>query len=209
QASWPDEAGKSWTNISQKRYKLLDSNPAIKTAYFSVDDPVNMYGLPTSEWLNGPLGSALRFPDVVFQQWKTALPWASPGQVQLANGGDLLKESGVLGPAPFAPQTVPPPQVHVVPAGFGVVSFYSDVFQGRRTSNGDLFVQTKMICATNAFPLGSRLRLSTPDGKRSVIVTNEDRPPSWNPRIDLSKAAFQRLYPLSTGVGRVKVELIK
>ncbi len=208
QASWPNEAGKSWADVAQSRYKLLDTNPAIKAAYFAAADPVNMYGLPTSSWLDQPVGSALRFEDVVFQQWKITLPWATPGQVQMANGGDILKESGVLGETPFV-TAAPPPALQAVPAGFAVASFYADAFDGRYTSSGEVFSQSKMIAATNSFPLGARLRLSTPDGKHSVDVVNKDHPPYWNSRIDLSKAAFQELYPLSSGIGDVRIDVIQ
>lgn len=210
QVTSPDEAGKTWQQISQKRYQLLDVHPAIKSAYFGVYDPVNMYGLPMSSWLEHPLSSTLRFENVAFQQWKQVLPWAAAGQVQMVNGGDLLKESGILGPLPFQLQAPPPPTVlQAAPAGFAVISFYADYFVGRHTSNGAVFSQEQLTCATNAFPLGTKLRLSTPDGKHSVVVMNNDRPASWNTRIDLSKAAFQTLYPLGRGIGTVKVEVVK
>ena len=203
-ASWPNEAGKTWAQVSQQRYLLLNVNPAVKSAYFGVSDPVNMYGLPTSNWLDTPLAHVLRFDNVVIQQWKTAVPWALAGQVQLANGGELLKESGILGGVPFNPE--PAPSVTGTPAGTAVISYYADVFQGRPTSSGDIFSQSKLSAASNAFPLGTHLRLSTLDGQHSVDVVNDDHPPAWNHRIDLSKAAFQTLYPLSSGVGTVKVE---
>lgn len=209
QVSSPDEVGKTWEQISQKRYQLLDAHPAIKGAYFAMSDPVNMYGLPESSWLEHPLSSTLRFDNVAFQQWKQLLPWAAAGQVQMANGGDLLKESGILGPLPFALQAPPAPLLQAAPAGFAVISFYADYFVGRHTSNGAVFTQEQLTCATNAFPLGTKLRLTTPDGGHSVVVINNDRPASWNTRIDLSKAAFQTLYPLGRGIGTVKVEVVK
>jgi rare lipoprotein A len=207
--SSPDEAGKSWDQIAQKRYQLLDAHPAIKAAYFAMFDPVNMYGLPTSSWLEQPGSSVLRFERVAFQQWKQSVPWAGAGQVQMINGGDILKESGILGPLPFAPQAPPQPALQTVPAGFAVISFYADYFVGRGTSSGQAFKQEGMTCATNGFPLGTRLRLITPDGKRSVVVVNNDRPAAWNARIDLTKAAFAALYPLGSGIGTVTVEVIK
>lgn len=217
-----DEAGKSWEQVSQQRYKMLDLHPAIKDVYFSAADPVNSYGLPTSNWLEAPTASMMRFDNVVIQQWKQLLPWAAAGQVNLANGGDILKESGLLGPAPFALQATPeipivpaaPPvlpssQVNQsVPSGFAVASFYADYFEGRHTSSGQVFTQDALTCATNAYPLGTRLRLTTPDGARSVEVINNDRPAAWNTRIDLSKAAFAELYPLGSGIGTVKVEVL-
>ena len=222
--NFQDEAGKSWEQISQQRYKMMDLHPAIKTAYFTAHDPVNMYGLPTSNWIETPMASMLRFNNAVIQQWNQIMPWAAAGEVHLANGGDILKESGILGPAPFAlqatpdaPQLLTPPAastnpiqpvIQSVPSGFAVASFYADYFEGRHTSTGAVFSQDNLTCASNAYPLGTQLRLTTPDGARSVIVTNNDRPASWNTRIDLSKAAFAALYPLGSGIGTVKVEVV-
>src|SRR5258708_3000902 len=128
----------------------------------------------------------------------------------MANGGDLLKESGLLGPLPFVPQSpAPAPALQTTPSGFAIVSFYADSFVGLRTSNGQVFSQDALTCATNQYPLGTKLRLSTPDGQKSVVVTNNDRPPAWNQRIDLTKSAFTSLYPISSGIGTVKVEVVK
>ena len=214
----PADAGLNWTQLSQKRYALLDAHPAIKSAYFGIADPVNMYGLPESGWLEQAQVSTMRFDNVVFHQWKQMLPWAAAGAVQLANGGDVLKESGILGPAPFALQPAPAPlpapvpiasNVQSTPAGFAEASFYADEFVGRHTSSGAVFTQDALTCATNAFPLGTRLKLTTPDGSHSVVVVNNDRPAAWNTRIDLSKAAFAALYPLGRGIGQVKVEIVR
>jgi hypothetical protein len=205
----PDETGKSWDQIAQKRYQLLDVHQAVKAAYFGIFDPVNMYGLPDSSWLEQPTSSVLRFERVAFQQWKELVPWAAPGQVQMANGGDILKDSGLLGPLPFAAQSPPQPAPQMLSAGFATISFYADTFVGRYTSAGQLFNQDALTCAANGFPLGARLRLTSTDGKHSVIVMNNDRPASWNARIDLTKAAFNELYPISTGVATVRVEVLK
>ncbi len=209
QLAGADEAGKTWQEISQRRYGQLDAHPAIKSAYFAIYDPVNMYGLPEGGWLETPIMSVLRFDNVVFQQAKQLLPWAAAGQVQMVNGGDILKESGLLGPLPFVAQAPPEPAIQSVPAGFAQISFYADSFVGSHTSMGPVFRQEDMTAATNSFPLGTKLRLSTMDGARSVVVLNTDRPAAWNTRIDLSKAAFATLFPLSRGIADVKVEVVK
>ncbi|MHB8620066.1 MAG: hypothetical protein ACYDAG_10950 [Chloroflexota bacterium] len=206
-ATFPNETGKSWDQVSRQRYSLLDIRTEVKKAYFAMNDPVNMYGLPTSSWLETPLSSVMRFENVVIEQWRQELPWAQPGQVQLANGGQILKDSGILGQAPFVPQ--PAPAEQAVQGGFAVASFYADSFQGRPMSNGRIFSQAALTCASNAFPLNERLRLSTPDGSHSIVVVNEDHPAAWNSRIDLSKAAFSSLYPLSRGLGTVKIEILR
>lgn len=72
-------------------------------------------------------------------------------------------------------------------------------------ANGKPFHQAAMTCATNDWPLGTRLRVRA--GTRSVVVIVTDRGPSHKLYrvIDLSKAAFIELRPLSKGLVTVEV----
>jgi hypothetical protein len=90
------DTGKSWAQIVAAHQALLDTNAAIKAAYFADADPLDHYGLP----LTGPVdeGNVLvvRCQRAVLQQWKQAVPWAAAGQVTVANGGDIAKEAGLV-----------------------------------------------------------------------------------------------------------------
>ncbi len=109
-----DEAGKAFDQITSERLALLDSNPAIKSAYFGVvGDPVQSNGLPTSPVVDMGNNFALRAQRVVLQQWKEDTPWARKGEVTVALGGDIAKEVGLL-PDPEALLAVAPATVGAI-----------------------------------------------------------------------------------------------
>lgn len=135
------DAGLSWPEIMAKRLALLDANPAIRTAYYSVvGDPILMNGLPTSPVTDMDNHFALRAQRVVFQQWKENVPWASAGQVTVALGGSIAAEAGLLPQgvvqaesAPgasatlvTAPGQVTGPQLPTMPAGGFAYGFQVD-----------------------------------------------------------------------------------
>ena len=89
------------------RWALLNGNEAIRNHYFSVDDPLNAFGLPTSYLEDMGNHYALRTQRAVFQQWKEEVPWAEAGGVTIANGGDIAKELGLLPYWAIQPETMP------------------------------------------------------------------------------------------------------
>lgn len=91
------EAGKSWSAIIRDRLAVLDGYPAIRAKYYAVaGDPIPANGLPTSEAVDMGNHYVLRAQRVVFQQWKEDIPWARKGEVTVALGGDIAKETGIL-----------------------------------------------------------------------------------------------------------------
>ncbi|MDO8692078.1 MAG: hypothetical protein Q7R39_19070 [Dehalococcoidia bacterium] len=90
------DAGKPPEQIVQARLALLDANGAIRDRYFSGVDPLLLYGLPTSAVQDMGNAFVIRTQRAVFQQWKVDVPWASAGQVTVANGGDIAKEEGLF-----------------------------------------------------------------------------------------------------------------
>jgi len=88
------------------------------------------------------------------------------------------------------------------------VSFYGPGFDGRKTASGQIFNQNAMTAAHRSLPFGTKLKLINKH-KKSIVVVVNDRGPFVGDRIlDLSLGAFKRLFPLSQGVGRVKIERI-
>jgi rare lipoprotein A (peptidoglycan hydrolase) len=77
-------------------------------------------------------------------------------------------------------------------------------------ANGQLFRDEGFTCATWLYPLGTRIRVTDIKTGRHVYVTVTDRISRKfsNTRIDLSRAAFARLFDLTQGLSRVKVEAI-
>jgi hypothetical protein len=92
---WSSDRGLSWEETIQNHLALLEQNPAIKAAYWSMVDPITVFGLPMGYAEYGEV-VVLRTQRAVFQQWKVDMPWAGAGQVVIANGGDVAKEAGLL-----------------------------------------------------------------------------------------------------------------
>jgi hypothetical protein len=88
--------GKPWEEIVQSRLELLNANPAIKARYDAVADPLQLYGLPTSQVEDMGNAYVLRAQRAVFQQWKTDVPWAKAGDVTIANGGEIGRQLGIF-----------------------------------------------------------------------------------------------------------------
>ena len=92
---------------------------------------------------------------------------------------------------------------------YGLASFYSNKFNGRKTANGEIFSNQKLTAAHNTLPLGTYVRVTNLRNKRSVIVKVNDRLHHKNKRIiDLSRAAATKLGFIKSGLTRVKVEVL-
>jgi uncharacterized protein YkwD len=91
-----EEAGFTWDQIITSRQALLFENPALREAYFAVDDPLRWYGLPTSQIVTYDHVHSIRLQRAVLHQWLTDLPWAKAGEVTVANGGDLARGAGTF-----------------------------------------------------------------------------------------------------------------
>lgn len=92
---------------------------------------------------------------------------------------------------------------------YGIASFYSNKFNGRKTASGEIFSQQKLTAAHNSLPLGTYVRVTNLRNKRTVIVKINDRLNARNKRlIDLTKVAAQRLGFVKSGLVRVKLEVL-
>lgn len=102
-----------------------------------------------------------------------------------------------------------PPTSQIPALQYGVASFYHDKFEGRKTSNGELFSQKKLTAASNTLPLNCWVKVTNLTNKRSVFVRITDRMHHKNKRlIDLSKSAASKLSFIGKGLTRVKVEYL-
>ncbi len=102
-----EEVGFAWDRIIASRQALLDANPALRDAYFAVDDPLRWYGLPTSRVVTYDHVHTIRLQRAVLQQWLVDLPWASAGEVTVANGGDLARGAGIFPAEVLVPKVWP------------------------------------------------------------------------------------------------------
>lgn len=89
---------------------------------------------------------------------------------------------------------------------FNKASYYNNKFIGRTMANGELFSQHKLICASNNYKLGTKLKITNIKNDSSVIVIVSDRTAKGNNRIDLSKKAFSLLDNIKEGIINIKIE---
>jgi rare lipoprotein A (peptidoglycan hydrolase) len=85
----------------------------------------------------------------------------------------------------------------------GIAAFYDTNYKGR-TASGERYDPNKFTAAHRTLPFGTRLRVTDPKTRRSVVVVVNDRGPFNKGRvIDLSLAAAKTLR--MTGRGLIKV----
>ena len=92
---------------------------------------------------------------------------------------------------------------------YGLASFYSNKFNGRKTSSGEIFSQQKLTAAHNTLALGTYVRVTNLRNGKTVVVKINDRLHHRNKRvIDLSRAAATKLGFIKSGLTRVKIEVL-
>lgn len=93
-----DDSGKPFSQVVAERQAYLNANPKIKSHYFSVSDPLQLNGLPTSQIADASgVFDIIRSQRVVIQYWKKSIPGvANAGDVTVGLGGDIAKEFGLV-----------------------------------------------------------------------------------------------------------------
>jgi rare lipoprotein A len=92
---------------------------------------------------------------------------------------------------------------------YGVASWYSNKFEGRKTYTDEIFSQKKLTGASNTVPMHTWVRVTNLRNNRTVIVRINDKMHPRNKRlIDLSHAAAKKLGYAGRGLTRVKVEIL-
>ncbi len=93
---------------------------------------------------------------------------------------------------------------------YGKASYYANMFQGRKTANGQRFDQGKFTAAHRTLAFGTKVKVTNMSNNKSVIVTVNDRGPFVRGRmIDLSSSAFKAIGNTRSGVLKVKMEILK
>ncbi|HUX66014.1 MAG TPA: septal ring lytic transglycosylase RlpA family protein [Terriglobales bacterium] len=114
----------------------------------------------------------------------------------------------VVAPRPAAP---PPPArpVDPLPYQVGLASWYGSYFQGRETTSGEPFNMYAMTAAHRQLPLGTRVRVTNLENRRSVVLRINDRGPVPTSRtIDVSYAAACALGFRVEGLVPVRIDLL-
>ena len=92
---------------------------------------------------------------------------------------------------------------------YGTASFYSNEFHGLETAYGVKYDKDQLTASHKTHPLGTILRVTRLDNKKSVTVKVIDKGPWIKGRIvDLSRKAALALDLINDGVADVKVEVV-
>ena len=91
----------------------------------------------------------------------------------------------------------------------GMASWYGARHHGRSTASGQPFDMHQLSAAHRTLPLGTRVRVTNLENRRSVVVRVTDRGPFVPGRIvDLSYAAAKALDLVEQGIARVRLEVL-
>jgi rare lipoprotein A len=109
--------------------------------------------------------------------------------------------------------SIPPGKGHhktaSVKVQYGIASFYSNKFEGRKTYTDEIFTQDSLTGASNTLPMHVWVRVTNLHNNKSVIVRINDKMHPRNKRlIDLSLAAATRLGYTGRGLTRVRIDVL-
>jgi len=89
----------------------------------------------------------------------------------------------------------------------GRASWYGELFQGRRTANGEIYDMERLSAAHPTLPLPVYSRVTNLSNGRSIVVRVNDRGPYANDRIiDVSRRAAEALGFREHGTAQVQVQ---
>lgn len=92
---------------------------------------------------------------------------------------------------------------------YGMASYYGDEFDGSATASGEAYDKNKLTAGHKTLPLGSKVRVTRLDNKKSVVVRIIDRGPYLKGRIiDLSGRAASALDMIADGTAEIKLEVV-
>ncbi|HWF44917.1 MAG TPA: septal ring lytic transglycosylase RlpA family protein [Candidatus Kapabacteria bacterium] len=92
----------------------------------------------------------------------------------------------------------------------GIASYYSNDFNGRRTSDGEIFDNEKFTAAHRTYPFGTMVCVTNLTTGAKVTVRINDRGPVKTERvIDLSFAAARALGIDRMGLARVRLNVVE
>jgi rare lipoprotein A len=129
----------------------------------------------------------------------------------------ILLPAALLGRGPGLPGDSVVPKEHHRPATtkeavkleYGIASFYSNKFEGRKTYTDEIFTQDSLTGASNTLPMHVWVKVTNLRNKRTVFVRINDKMHPRNKRIiDLSHAAAVKLGYAGRGLTRVRIDVI-
>jgi rare lipoprotein A len=116
--------------------------------------------------------------------------------------------------APSPPSSAPPPAERqpAIPGEYveqGVASWYGDPFNGRRTSNGEIYDMHQFTAAHRTLPFNAIVRVTNlRNGKQTQVRITDRGPFVANRVIDLSLSAAQAIDMVGPGTAPVRLEML-
>ena len=102
------------------------------------------------------------------------------------------------------------PSLRSVATQEGLASYYSNDFNGRKTSSGEIFDNRRFTAAHRTYPFGTVVRVTNLETEVTVTVRINDRGPVKPERvIDLTYAAAKELGIIRAGLGHVRLDVIE
>jgi rare lipoprotein A len=147
------------------------------------------------------IGCAAKRP-VANRQPAPAQPSTTPSSTADAAKRDTSVSSPRSSKTPVAP----------APVGYlqeGNASWYGNPFNGRRSSNGEIYDMNKLTAAHRTLPFDTMVRVTNLANGKSTTVRITDRGPFVDGRvIDLSLAAAREIESTGPGVVPVRLEVL-
>lgn len=92
----------------------------------------------------------------------------------------------------------------------GIASYYSDEFQGRKTSNGETFDMHELTAAHRTLPFDTKVKVTNLENGKSIVVRINDRGPFKDNRvIDVSLEAAKQIGLIANGTASVRLEILE
>jgi rare lipoprotein A len=92
---------------------------------------------------------------------------------------------------------------------YGIASFYSGKFYGRKTANSEKLTKSKLTAAHKTYPFNTLVEVTNLTNRKSIIVRINDRGPYKRGRIiDLTDAGAKKLKLNKIGLAKVKVKIV-
>jgi rare lipoprotein A len=103
-----------------------------------------------------------------------------------------------------------PDQPRVIQVSSGQASWYGPGFYGNRTASGEVLRPGTLTAAHRTLPFGTLVRVTNLGNGRTAVVRINDRGPFHGTRvIDLAHGAASELGVASSGIAKVRLEVLR
>ncbi len=137
----------------------------------------------------------------------TSQPSAAPEESTAKNNAATPPATPT--PAPGKRSKTPPPPAPVGYTEQGNASWYGIPFNGRRSSNGEIYDMNQLTAAHRTLPFETVVRVTNLNNGKMTTVRITDRGPFVDNRIiDLSQAAAREIESIGPGVVPVRLEVM-